>query len=189
MAIKYSGVNLGQIEALLNLIGGEAAIPRILSGELVVVKREPPVLDTIIRVDRSIRPVYPAFVKKVMHPELEVTGPAQYSLTQVGLWLYPDQRNGVVGNIIYMSLKCDNALADHLGLVDLRAIQAKGFVVFRKLFGVKTIFGWRSVVRGHSVKGRLFVPCLYGTGERVLLHWVRLENRWDDNSPAGRFGK
>ena len=57
MTIKYGDVNLGQIEAVLNKIGGEAAIPRLLAGELVVVEREPPTpkpevpLDTIIPVN------------------------------------------------------------------------------------------------------------------------------------------
>ena len=83
MTIKYSDVNLGQIEAVLNKIGGEAAIPRFLSGDLIVVEREPSepkpelVLDTIIRVDRSIRPVYPDWMREVMHPELEAKGLAE----------------------------------------------------------------------------------------------------------------
>ncbi len=34
--MKYGNVNLGQVEALINKIGGESAIARVLSGELVV---------------------------------------------------------------------------------------------------------------------------------------------------------
>lgn len=38
MPIKYAPVNLGQIEAVLNKIGGEEAIPRLLAGQLIVVE-------------------------------------------------------------------------------------------------------------------------------------------------------
>jgi hypothetical protein len=34
--MKYGNVNLGQVEALINKIGGESAIARVLSGELVI---------------------------------------------------------------------------------------------------------------------------------------------------------
>ncbi|OGF76479.1 hypothetical protein A2926_00740 [Candidatus Giovannonibacteria bacterium RIFCSPLOWO2_01_FULL_44_40] len=144
--------------------------------------------DFIIRVDRSVKPSYPDWMKKVMHPKLELTGPAEYNLNAVELWLHNDQKTGAVrGHTIYKHLQKDNALADCLGLADLLAIQAKGIAVFRKLYASKAVFGWKSVVRHRH--GNLFVPCLCGRGDGVVLHWRWLDRGWGSDDPALRFGK
>ena len=36
-----------------------------------------------IRVNRAIRPTYPDWVKEVLHPELENSGPAEYDVGQL----------------------------------------------------------------------------------------------------------
>ncbi len=192
MTIKYGDVNLGQIEAVLNKIGGEAAIPRLLAGELVVVERKPPTpkpevpLDTIIRVDRSVRPVYPDWMKKVMHPELEGAGPSEYDLATVEQWLHDDQKKGVVvGNRIYDHLKKTDTLKTCLGLRDGEEIKKKGIEVFRKFFGGKAVFLWASVVRGRV--GGLRVPCLVGRGGEVVVDWDWLAYDWFAYYPAARF--
>ena len=192
MTIKYGDVNLGQIEAVLNKIGGEAAIPRLLAGELVVVEREPPTpkpevpLDTIIRVDRSVRPVYPDWMKKVMHPELEGAGPPEYDLATVEQWLHDDQKKGVVvGNRIYDHLKKTDALKTCLGLRDGEEIKKKGIEVFRKFFGGKAVFLWASVVQHRY--GYLYVPYLIGRDGGVVVGWYWLDNDWHDRNPAARF--
>ncbi|HXK31237.1 MAG TPA: hypothetical protein VJZ94_00595 [Candidatus Paceibacterota bacterium] len=154
----------------------------------VVPTPEPP-LDFIIRVDRSVRPTYPEWMKKVMHPDLEGTGPAEYDLQrQIEEWPHDDQKTGVVsGNIIYKALKHDNALADQLGLADLFAIQVKGIAVFRKLFAGKAVFGWKSVVEDRC--GHLYVPYLYEGGDGVVLYWSWLGSVWVSYNPALRFRK
>src|ERR1700688_2132013 len=102
-----------------------------------------PPLDTIIRVDRSVRPVYPEWVKKVMHPELEGTGPAEYDLAKVEQWFHDEQtKDGMVGNRIYEHLKSNNMLDSCLGLRDLEEIQKKGVTFFREPFKGKVVFGW-----------------------------------------------
>jgi len=143
-------------------------------------------------VDRSVKPTYPNWMKKVMHPELEGTGPAEYNLeTQVEEWLHDDQKSEVIhGQVIYDYLKKRDMLADQLGLADLLAIQAKGIKVFRNLFKSfksKAVFGWRSVVEVRN--GHLDVPCLYEDGDWVVLSWRWLDNGWDSRRPALRFGK
>jgi hypothetical protein len=57
-------------------------------------------LDTLIHVDRSIRPVYLPFVKTVMHPELELTGPVEYDLGTVDPWLHNGRRMAVAWKAI-----------------------------------------------------------------------------------------
>lgn len=141
--------------------------------------------DFIIRVDRSVKPSHPDWMTKLMHPSLELVGPAEYDLNTLVEWLHDDQKNGSVeGNTIYKKFKKDDALADCLGLTDLLAIQAKGVEVFRKLFKGKAVFGWRSVVRG--IDGGLRVPYLIEL-DKIVVRWDWLGHSWDSDEPALRF--
>lgn len=72
-----------------------------------------PQLDFIIRVDRRVKPAYPSWSDKVMYPELQGTGPAEYDLkSDVEEWRHDEQKTGVVkGDTIYEFLKKDDALA------------------------------------------------------------------------------
>lgn len=191
--MKYNDLSFGQAEAVFNKLGGMEGVMNFLSGKTMVVKvpteaTSEPTLDFIIRVDRTVRPTYPDWMKKVMHSDLEPTGPTEYDLQSLGLWLHDDQKNGVVsGNTIYVQLKEDNTLADCLGLADLLAIQAKGITVFRKLFAGKAVFGWKSVVRNRG--GDLSVPCLHEVGDWVILRWLWLNRDWNSSNPALRFSK
>lgn len=142
------------------------------------------IVDPIIRVDRSIRPVYPDWVKTVMHPELENTGPAEYDGSKLDQWLHPDQKNFVQGNAIYDYLNDKNLLSGCLGLRDLEEIQKKGIAFFRQNFQGKAVFAWKSVVRRRG--GNLNVPYLCGFGG-VVVHWYWLGNDWYAGDPALRF--
>lgn len=142
----------------------------------------------IIRIDRKVRPVYPDWVEKPMHPELETTGPAEYSLGDVDQWLLEKQKTGVVtGNQIYEHLKSSDDLKNHHDLRDLLAIQKLGIEVFRKHFAGKAVFGWKSVDLRRG--GFLDVPYLLEDGGTVYLYWRWLGNGWNSRSPALRFGK
>lgn len=183
------------VEAVFNKLGGVGGAKRFLADELLLVeapKPEPPpepVLDFLVRVNRSIKPTYPDWMKKLEHPELECSGPAEYNLqTAVQEWLHDDQKRGsVVGNTIYKHLK-DNALATCLNLQDGLAIQQKGIAVFRKLFGEKNVFLWGSVVRHHNGVD-LVVPFICGRRGEVVVVWRWLDRNCYSNSPALRFGK
>jgi hypothetical protein len=194
MDFASQNLTAGQLNAIVKNLGGEECALKFLRGELVVqpaVIPEPqpePVLDFIVRVDRSVKPSYPDWFKKLEHPELELTGPAEYDLSQVEQWLHDDQKRGsVVGNTIYKHLQKGDALATCLNLQDGLAIQQKGIAVFRKLFGGKAVFLWGSVVQDRN--GGLNVPCLYERGGGVVVYWDWLVNDWDSSHPALRFGK
>lgn len=183
---------LGRIEAVWNKLGGEAGVDRLLADELVITERQPPVpkpevpLDTIIRVDRAVCPVYPDWMKKVMHPELEGAGPSEYDLTTIEQWLHDDQKKGVVvGNRIYDHLKETDTLKDCLGLRDGEEIKKKGTEVFRKFFGGKAVFLWASVVQRRN--GRLHVPYLIEDGGGVVVYWDWLDDDWSGRDPAAHF--
>ncbi len=170
------------LKSVMLLARGEAEL-------ILKVKPAPepgPVIDSIIRVDRSIRPTYPDWVKTVMHPELEPLGPAEYDIAEVEQWLHEGQKDGkwIEGNNIYAHLKEIDTLKTCLGLRDLEEIQKKGIAFFRKHFGGKAVFGWSGVVRLRH--GDLCVPYLCGFGDRVVLYWSWLGLGWDGDYPALR---
>ena len=150
-------------------------------------KKPEPVLDTLIRVDRSSRLVYPYQVVTVMHPELEPTGPAEYDLATIDPWLHDGQKNGryMESNKLYEYLKEQKMLESCLSLRDGEEIQKKGIAVFRKFFQGKSAFLWKSVVQIRN--GNLSVPFLIeGDGVMMGWHWLA-NNRWHGNFPTLRF--
>ena len=164
---------------------------QFLRGEAdLVVKVKPAplaevVIDPIIRVDRSVRPSYPDWVKTVMHPELENTGPSEYDVSK-DEWLHDGQKEGkrIEGNKIYTHLKESGDLPNHYTLRDLEEIQKKGITFFRKYFAGKAVFAWGSVVRDRD--GHLYVPYLYERGGRVVLGWFWLDCDWRSSGPGLR---
>ena len=152
-------------------------------------KQEVLPLDPIVRVDPSIKPSYPSWVKEPLHPELELTGPAEFDASMLELWLHEKQRTGrIQGHDLYKYLEDNEKMLEScLGLTDLLAIQAKGIAFFRKHFAGKAIFGWKSAVQ--YAGGRRFVPCLCEVGGEVVLCWYWLDDVWYSGCPALRFAK
>ena len=142
--------------------------------------------DPVIRVSRTVAPSYPDWRREILHPELELTGAAEYDIRRVEQWLHPKQKQGFVdGNEIHNFLKNNNLLAGCLGLSDLLAIQARGIVFFRRHFVGKIPFGWRNPVRNHD--GSLDVPYLIEDEGKVIVFWLWLGSLWDSDDPALRF--
>lgn len=196
-ALEAAGFTAGHITRIGQSPSLLKHLRMVLDGAAVInlIERPKPTpeltLDFTIRVDRSVRLAYPDWVGKVMHPDLECTGPAEYNLeTAVEEWRHENQKTGVVrGQVIYDHLKAGNELANQLGLVDLLAIQAKGIKVFRALYKGKAVFGWKSVARRRGIRGGLGAPYLCGSDGRVVLYWVWLGSVWSSFSPALRFRK
>jgi len=142
--------------------------------------------DPWVQVNRAVMPEYPDWVKELLYPELENTGPAKFDISTLERWLHPKQVKGVAeGNEIHDCLKNKNLLADCLGYADLLAIRSRGVVFYRKHFSGKAVFGWKSAVRDHA--GGLSVPCLIESDVRVGVDWGWLGSGWDSRSPALRF--
>ena len=165
---------------------------QFLRGEAELILKTKPapepeqVIDSIIHVDRSIRPSYPDWMKEVMHPELEAVGPSEYDSAKLEQWIHDGQKDGkwIEGDKVYTHLKKTDTLKTCLGLRDLEEIQKKGIANFRKHFAGKAVFGWASVVRNR--RGNLRVPCLYEDGVGVVLYWDWLDRSWSSNNPALR---
>lgn len=145
------------------------------------------VVDNIICIDHSIHLSYPNGMEKVMHPEMESNGPAEYDISAVEQWLHEKQKNGgcIDGNEIYTYLKKTDMLKTCLGLRDLEEIQKKGIVFFQKHFQNKAIFGWKGVVL--FCNDSLRSPYLCDDGDKVVLHWCWLGRSWLVRSPALRL--
>ena len=163
------------------------AVAKVLAAFAPVVKETE--ISNLICVDRAIRPTYPDWVKEVLHPELENSGPAEYDASQLEQWLHDSQKNGgwVKGQVIYDHLVATDTLKDCASLRDLEEIQKKGVYFFRKYFQGKAVYGWKSVVR--SADGSLCVPYLYERGVGVGRVWGWLDDVWCGRRPALRFAK
>lgn len=138
-------------------------------------------VNTLIRIDRSVKLVYPDWVKQVAHPELEGVGPVEYDMTEVELWLHDDQKDGGYVTIlkIYEYLKSNNKLGNCLGLEDALAIQKNGIAAFRKAFGHKVLICLRSVVVDQN---GLRVPYFFGFTDDIVQHWFWIEKSVDSEN-------
>jgi hypothetical protein len=196
-AVKRNGGGAAEIEwlstaenfkSVVLLARGEAElVMKPKSAPLVEISLDTTPLDTIVRVDRSIRPVYPNWMKKVMHPDLENTGPEKYDLAEVVLWLHEDQRNGgsAEADKIYRFLKDTGMMRSCLALRDGEEIQKKGVAIFRKLFERKVVFLWKSVVL--SADGNLLVPYIFFHGDKLPTEWARFDGFCYGCHVAARF--
>jgi len=183
----------GYTPADVTLLGQFGNLPGILDvlhgrAEIMVVRKEEVPLNTVVRVNRSVRPAYPDWVDKVMNPELESSGPAEYDLvTSIALWRHDGQESGVVtGQVVYDYLREHGMLTSCLSLSDALEIQKKGVAVFRKVFGDNAVYFWKSVVQDRDVR-LLDAPCLCVGGGGVALRWHRLGSVWGGSRPAVRF--
>jgi hypothetical protein len=134
-----------------------------------------------------MKPTYHDFVYKVLHPELESTGLPEYDIVNdMLMWLHNKQHYGEqTGLIIYDYLKKNRMLESCGNLQDALAIQQLGGAAFKKAFGHKVVYFWKSVVQCRD--DTLEVPCLFEHRDEVVIHWQCLDNIWYDNEPAVRF--
>jgi len=112
----------------------------------------------MIRVNRIIRPKYPKWMTRVVHPELECSGPEEFDLR----------------------------LIDRpLNLQDGEAIAKKdGGNVFRELFGERKLFLFSSVV---SRKGSMYVPYVMISRQRAVIRWSWVSCDWGTELPTIHF--
>ncbi len=187
MAVNRNGGKATDIEWLSS---GEnfQAVMRLARGEATLEEKIKPIepsFNTLIRVDRSVKPLYPNWIKEVLCPEFAETGPEQFDLANVELWLHGMQEKGsIAGNELYTYLRENDLLKDCLNLRDGEEIQKNGVRAFNKFFKVEALCLWKSAVSTDD--GDFFVPYLRDAGG-VVVRWGKLDDLWDRKSPAGRF--
>ena len=150
--------------------------------------------DRIILVNRSVKPNYPNWVRKIMYPKLENIGPTKYDiLLEVERWFHKDHKDQAQIKIkdvfIYLRGGAGANLKTYMGIRDLEEIQKKGSIFFRKYFQGKIIYGWKGVVLNNF--GHQFVPYIYDTGGTegtIILNWSWLGHDWRDRDPVVRLG-
>lgn len=170
--VKHHGVILD----IVNKLGGNNADEH--RGRLASALRESNApSDTIVRINRLTAPAYPDWVKKVQHPELELSGPIELDLKALVKSKFDDEQGKsvrIIAHVAYMHLEAHGLLGSCLNLQDGLAIQKKGIAIFRQFFGGQVILLWGSTVSDHEDK--LFAPYLYERNDRVLLGWDSLEH-------------
>lgn len=170
-------------ENVILLARGQAKLVQLEESKLKI--------DPIIRIDRSVRPVYPDFLNQeyINTPEfiaLEKLGPAEFDASKLRQWLHRKQKKKfVVGDVILAFLKEKKMIPSCLGYADLLGIQSKGIEFFQQHFNGQAIFGWRSVVPDRD--GGLRVPCLVLDGGEVAQGWYWLSDGFGAAGPAIRF--
>ena len=85
-------MTVGQLNAVVKKLGGQEGTERFLRGELAVSEKSP----RLLFVDRSVKPTYPEWMKEVLHPELEHTGPSHLDPALAPLYFHLKQQNGGV---------------------------------------------------------------------------------------------
>lgn len=173
-------------ENVILLARGQAKLVRLA-------ENKPPTIDPIVRIDRSVRPVYLDFLNQeyINTPEfiaLEKLGPAEFDASKLRKWWHPQQKKKfVVGDVILAFLKEKEMIPSCLGYADLMGIQSKGIEFFRQHFNRQAVFGWRSVVPNRG--GGLRVPYLVLRGGRVVRNWRWLGYDFGAARPALRFAR
>jgi hypothetical protein len=169
----------GRPEAVWNKLGGEEGVDRFLRGKTVVSTPG----SNILTIDREVKPTYSDWMKEVMHPELENTGPSHLDPGSAVLYLHPKQKNGGVmgGDKLYGFLK-DTGLIEHC--LDLRVGEelAGQPHLWPAVWKGKAVSLWKSVVLDHD--GNLSVPHVYENFSVVSVYWVRLDFDWTARNPT-----
>jgi hypothetical protein len=181
-------------EEVTMIIQGKAQLPHfleVLRGHAKILLTQLPEEknDTIIRVNLYVNPAYPKWMRSILKEDSEHSGPREYDISMVEEWYHPVQKQEgrqVKGVMINNSIVGDRTIEDHLGLADLLAIQAKGIAFFRKYFGGKAVFGWKSLVwwNDHNF---LSVPYLVEDGDEVIVDRRESAEGWASCDPALRF--
>ncbi len=181
-------------QAVIDKLGGEARADAFLRGELEVVEAGP-----IVFVDRSVAPSYDGYevtdtdepffsVQKLGYADLERSGPSFFDVSKLDLWIHERQMsNYAPGEFLLNYLHDQGWIESCLGMSDLQAIQKRGADFFRKYFGDKKIFAWKSIARDHG--HRYGVPCLSVQGGGVVINWVWLSNIWHGSDQTIRFAE
>lgn len=159
----------GIILDAMNKLGGETSdeVARNL-GKALKKPCAPPA--TIIHVKREVELTYPSWMTKLLHPELEHTGPTTYKVTELEMWLHDRQKRNHFGQgrSIYHHLETNEMLHSCLGLADGLALKEKGVEFFKEHFSGRVLMLWRSAVikSEEGYRDRLLIPCLHLNHER-----------------------
>lgn len=147
-------------------------------------------IDSVLHVDRTAAPVYPAWMKAPLHPELELKGPAEYDLkSNIEISFLPGQGDEkFTGMEVYEHLKSNNLLDGCLGLADGYALRERGIKAYVKFFEAKdssVVALWTGVFKDDD--GKLYVPLAMPVLNKVAVTKGDLSVAWTKYRPLVRF--
>lgn len=136
------------------------------------------ITDTIIRIDRSLCPSYPSFVAKVLFPELESSGPAEYDLAKVVSHLHAKHMETTLlpGKELFEYIKENKLIENCLSLVDARVIGKMDTKTFERIFEDKYVVYWKSIITDSD--GHLLVPYHHYSEGKVVGGYQALEHHF-----------
>lgn len=137
--------------------------------------------DSIVYVDRSKKPTYPNFVKRLMHPEMECKGPDKINLDfgDKKPWFEDDvikikRKLVILGQENYGRLNEEvETIVSAISLQEGLAIQERGIVMFRKFFGGKYLLLSSSLALHRD--GSFIAPFLFIHDDTVNMGWCLIK--------------
>jgi hypothetical protein len=173
--MKYGELNLGQVEAIVNRLGGMDGVQRFLSGESMV-----KMVEHVIDCDAD--PFVPSGWKVESHTK---GGQFVFNPAKIKLYLSPNQQNGksIDGNKLRKELANEpvfnaNVLDYLLAHPELIPEEWKK----DERGNTRYIFFWGTIYRVSS--GHLCVRCLYFHVGSWRWYFIWLDDDWDDDFPA-----
>jgi hypothetical protein len=141
----------------------------------------------IIRVDYSVKPVYPNWTSErfLLLGDLEERD-AQKGIQELAVreWFLPEQlASPVPGFKVAHNLLMEEMLIMSAGLRELVAISQIGTQQFLERFGKKAVFGWKTMMSNWR-KTRTGVPYLFEYLGEVRLLWRAIDDLVGPNNPA-----
>ncbi len=171
----------GWNKAVVQSLGGVRRADALLRGELRVSE----IGQTPILVDRSVRPIYPEWVKEITKEtrDLEATGPKLFSPNVASLFQHPKQKRGgrMAGKEIYSFLRETGFMEFCYSLRDGEILQKNPSYYPYSWIG-KNVFLWKTVVL--DCDGNLCVPHVSHDDYKVYFGWFRLSGGWCTNDQA-----
>lgn len=145
----------------------------------------------IVLIDRSATLVFPYWVKKILHPEIQDVGPAEFDIRRLELHVLDGQKDRwTSGKTIYAYHEEHGMFEDDLGLRELQAIRAREVGFYRAYLKGLVPVAWKSGVLDEG--GDSYVPfiCERSGSDGVMLDWCWVGNgHFHTNGVAVRFGK
>jgi hypothetical protein len=122
--------------------------------------------------------LFPKWVTSELVPERKTSDSALIRPSELERWHPPSgkKRRMETGADVYRKIKKARLLACCLDLRELMQIERKGIRFYRKYFGRRAVFGWRSAVRDRL--GFRYVPYLFEFGDGVYVHWYLFDFAW-----------
>ena len=175
LTMKYGTTNLGQIEALLNKIGGEEGMNAILSGKATITYKE-----HIIDLDADPRIPYDGWKVE----EHKKGGQFAWNPAKVALFLSKKQQDGnsIEGNKLRKEMNDQTVYNANL----LDYLLDNPHLIPEDWKG-KAVFFWGTIYRVSD--GRLYVRCLIWNGGRWEQAIFWFGNDFDSDNPSAVAAK